>query len=100
MNFNSEYVDLFAELLAGYIQNELDDFIDHTNYNTKQFLSYISDKKYDVSDVSFSFCVGAAWGVTLARIIEDNNRLISDKVQRITDEFTDFVEEFSGINIP
>lgn len=92
------YFKYFVTLFANYMANENDESIDDSMH-IDELKSYIMSAKSRVSNKNFLFFAGAAWGVTLIRILDDNG-FVPEGTSTIGDPLTDMVEDFVGIRIP
>ena len=91
----NEYFDDFLKLLANYM-SEKDELLEITDIDWLE--SYIKSTKEKISNESYHFSVGAAWGVTLTSMFNDEN-ILEGELESIADQFTTMVENFTGIKI-
>lgn len=99
MSTAQEYFNFFLELLAKYINNETKDYDNIEKSSDDLHKSYILSNKSKISEASYWFHVGAAWGVTTIKILDDNEFVV-DGTAKVADPFTDMVEDFTGLKIP
>lgn len=97
MSTARDYFNFFLKLLAKYINNETKDY-DNIEESADWYESYILSNKSKVSEASYWFNVGAAWGVTTIRILDDNG-FVADGTAEVSNQFTDMVEDFTGLNL-